>query len=140
MPEEGENPDVEPITKLDMSRIVTTYLAQEQVWDELIQLLFMLIVLLFNVVCIPLITAVQIDEAKKERNKAILSKEDYKARCKSAEEKLKDMKADKEAVKKSLTRKIMKLKKDLDTMKETAGLNDFLISGPCSLDELFLRR
>jgi hypothetical protein len=48
----------------------------------------------------------QINEAKKERNKAILSKEDYKARCKAADEKLKDIKAEKEAVKKSLMRKV----------------------------------
>ena len=61
-----------------------------------------------GIITLQLITnyAIQIIAAKKERNKAIASKEDYKARCKAADEKLKDMKADKEAVKKSLTRKV----------------------------------
>ena len=65
----------------------------------------------------------QINEAKKERNKAILSKEDYKARCKAADEKLRDMKADKEAVKKQLMRKVGF---NVDTVTWCDGANCFL--------------
>lgn len=57
---------------------------------------------------------------KKERNKAIASKEDYKERCKRAEEKARDLRADKEAIKKSLTKKIIKINRDLDRERDEA--------------------
>lgn len=89
--EDGVNPDQEPITNLDISKVISSFSADDQIL-----------------------------EAKKERNKAILSKEDYKSRCRAADEKLKDMKADKDILKKSLMRKILKLKKEFDILKETS--------------------
>ena len=48
----------------------------------------------------------QVAVAKQEKAKAIASKDDYKARCRQAEEKLRDMKADKEAAQKALNKKV----------------------------------
>eukprot|EP00048_Salpingoeca_helianthica_P016237 m.231210 g.231210 ORF g.231210 m.231210 type:complete len:1066 (+) comp18280_c0_seq1:77-3274(+) len=57
--------------------------------------------------------------AKQEKNKALASKDEYKARCRQAEEKLRDIKADKEAVQKALNKKIEKLQKSNAEDKET---------------------
>lgn len=63
--------------------------------------------------------------AKRERNKAIEKKEDYKARCKKAEETYKNEVLDKQAVKKSLGKKIEKIKRDLtETLEQLSSVTN----------------
>ena len=49
----------------------------------------------------------KVSAAKADRAKAQASKEEYKTRCRQAEEKLRDIKADKEAVQKALNKKVL---------------------------------
>lgn len=82
------DPDVMPISNIEVLPLVDHYLKQEDV-----------------------------DNARKERNKALELQEEYKSRCKKAEEQYENEQLDKEAVKKSLNKKITKLTKDLTSMQ-----------------------
>ena len=79
----GDDPDLAPLTSINVHKLVDHYVAQSEV------------------------TA-----AQQERNAAVAAQEDYKARCKKAEEGHENEKIDKEALKKSLNKKVSKLAKD----------------------------
>lgn len=86
--EDGSNADVERF-EIDVGKLVQQFISEEE-----------------------------LAAAKQERAKAVASKEEYKTRCRQAEEKLRDLKADKEAVQKALNKKIEKLQKSLAEEKE----------------------
>ena len=86
----GDDPDLAPLSSINVHKLVDHYVRQSEV-----------------------------DTAQKERNAAVLAEEDYRIRCKRAEEQYENEKVDKEALKKSLTKKVTKLTKDNGELQQT---------------------